>query len=405
MRKLYVVFFCLFYSIAHAQGITAASDSLALTPPMGWNSWNFFEEHISDSIIRQMADAMVDNGMRYAGYRYIVIDDFWVGGRDHRNKIFPDKTRFPNGMKAVADYVHAKGLKLGIYSDAAPLTCGGVTASYGFEESDAATFAEWGIDYLKYDYCNAPGDVSTAFARYKKMGDALKATGRPIVYAICEWGERKPWLWARAAGGHLWRTTWDSRDVWEAGQYKSDGAGIMEIFDRQDGLAPYAGPGGWNDPDLLMVGLYGKGSSSTVNGRYKGCNDTEYRTHFALWCMLAAPLIVNLDLRSMEAKTLQLLTNKDLIRINQDALGKQATTVYRSNDIQVLVKPLSNKTSAICIFNRSNQSNTYKLDLKKDLHQHEYKGIWDVWQQQTIKKSAVLSGQLAAHDCEVFIVE
>jgi len=406
MRRLTFFLFCLLCSTTYAQNNKlTAWDSLALTPPMGWNSWNFFEARVSDSIIRQMADAMAANGMRDAGYHYIIIDDYWVGGRDVQNKIYPDPKKFPYGMKALADYVHSKGLKLGIYSDAAPLTCGGVTASYGFEESDAQTFADWGIDYLKYDYCNAPEDVTTAFARYKKMGDALKKTGRPIIYAICEWGPRKPWLWARAAGGHLWRTTWDSRDVWQAYQYKADGVGIIEIFDHQDGLASYAGPGGWNDPDLLMVGLYGKGSSSTVGGRYKGCTDTEYRTHFALWSMLAAPLIVNMDLRSIEEKTLKLLLNKDLLHINQDKLGRQATTIYQANGIQVLAKPLTNQATAICIFNRSDKPNNYKLDWKKDLQLWKTGTVKDIWQQKTGKQASAIAGQLAAHDCAVYIIE
>jgi alpha-galactosidase len=244
---------------------------VALTPPMGWNSWNLFEEEVSEKLIREIADAMVSSGMAAAGYQYIVLDDYWVGGRDATNQLYPDKKRFPNGIKVLADYVHAKGMKLGIYSDAAALTCGGVTGSYDFEELDAKTFAEWGIDYLKYDYCNAPNDMVTTFTRYKKMGDALRKTNRPIVYSICEWGQRQPWLWARAAGGHLWRTTWDIRDTWYSQQYNNGNNGILNILDKQNGLEQFAGPGGWNDPDLLITGLFGKGKSSSLNGRFKGC--------------------------------------------------------------------------------------------------------------------------------------
>ncbi|HNW54745.1 MAG TPA: alpha-galactosidase, partial [Bacteroidales bacterium] len=346
--------------------IKAQSQPLALTPPMGWNSWNLVESEVSDPLIREIADAIFSTGMRDAGYQYIIIDDFWVGGRDATNHLFPDRQRFPHGMKALADYVHSKGLKLGIYSDAAEYTCGGVTASYNFEELDAQTFADWGIDYLKYDYCNAPEDVTTAFTRYKKMGDALKKTGRPMVYAICEWGQRKPWLWARAAGGHLWRTTWDSRDVWQSNN--KDLTGIMEIFDQQKDLAQYAGPGGWNDPDLLMVGLYGKGKSSSVGGRFKGCNTIEYRSHFILWAMLSAPLIVNLDVRSMDKETADILLNKEIIAINQDSLGKQAVTLFIRDNIQVLKKELRNGDLAICVFNRGDQPASFSLDLKKDLN-------------------------------------
>ena len=381
-------------------GISAQNQQLALTPPMGWNSWNLVEAEVSDPLIREIADAMVSTGMKEAGYQYIIIDDFWVGGRDATNHLFPDQKRFPNGMKALADYVHSKGLKLGIYSDAAEYTCGGVTASYNFEELDAQTFADWGIDYLKYDYCNAPEDVTTAFTRYKKMGDALKKTGRPMVYAICEWGQRKPWLWARAAGGHLWRTTWDSRDVWQSNH--NGLTGIMEIFDQQKDLAQYASPGGWNDPDLLMVGLYGKGKSSSVGGRFKGCNATEYRTHFALWAMLAAPLIVNLDVRSMDKETADILLNKEIIAINQDSLGKQAVTLFIRDNIQVLKKELQNGDVAICVFNRGDQPISFSLDLKKDLN------IWfpatarNLQEHETFKKVTKLAYQLQGHDCHIY---
>lgn len=385
-----------------AQHQYSAWDSLALTPPMGWNSWNFFEGNVSEQVIMDMADAMAANGMKDAGYQYLVIDDYWVGGRDNQNKLFPDPKRFPKGIKYLADYVHQKGLKLGIYSDAAPLTCGGVTASLGFEKEDAATFAAWGIDYLKYDYCNAPEDVTTAFTRYSKMGDALKNCGRPIVFAICEWGPRKPWLWAKAAGGHLWRTTWDSRDVWQSNNKNL--TGIMEIFDQQESLAQYAGPGGWNDPDLLMVGLYGKGGSSSVNGRFKGCTSTEYRTHLALWCMLAAPLMVNADLKKIDNATLQLLTNKTLLQIDQDKLGRQAVTIFRNNNIQVLQKPLTGNRMAICVFNRSDAAVNFQLDLKKDLNIWQSLNSTDVWTQKEWQNAKSLNGNLSGHDCAVYIL-
>lgn len=403
-HKLFLLLFITLSSVqsSFAQQKYSSWDSLALTPPMGWNSWNFFEGRVSETVIMDMADAMVATGMKDAGYRYLIIDDYWVGGRNTQNELFPDPQRFPHGIKYLADYVHQKGLKLGIYSDAAPLTCGGVTASLGFEEQDAKTFAAWGIDYLKYDYCNAPEDVATAFTRYSVMGNALKKCGRSIVFAICEWGPRKPWLWARAAGGHLWRTTWDSRDVWQSNH--SGLTGIMEIFDQQETLAPYSGPGGWNDPDLLMVGLYGKGGSSSVNGRFKGCTTAEYRTHFALWCMLNAPLIVNLDLKKADSASLQLLTNKQLIQINQDSLGKQAVTVYRNNDIQVLQKPLSNNRIAICVFNRAATAQAFKLDLKKDLNLWQPLSVLNIFSEGGQKKSALLTGQLDTHECVVYIL-
>lgn len=382
--------------------LQAQSEStLCATPPMGWNSWNFFEGNVSDTLLRQTADAMLTNGMKAAGYEYIIIDDLWANGRDKNNVLIADPVRFPNGMKALADYVHSKGLKLGIYSNAAQYTCGGVTGSYGFEEPDAKTFAAWGIDYLKYDYCNAPEDVTTAFTRYKKMGDALKATGRPIVYAICEWGQRKPWLWAKAAGGQLWRTTWDLRDTWQSNN--NNLTGIMEVFDQQDSLAQYAGPGGWNDPDLLMVGLFGKGSSSNAGNNGKGCTQTEYETHFALWCMLAAPLIVNSDLRHISNETLQLLTNKNLIAVNQDKLGKQAITIYKKDSVQVLKKELSDGNMAICIFNKSGSSKSISLDIEKDLDLWKpYQSVYAIFQNKKIKTSGKLALKLDGHACEVY---
>lgn len=388
---------------ALAQQKPGAWDSLALTPPMGWNSWNFFEGKISERVVMDMADAMSANGMRKAGYAYLVIDDLWVGGRDHKNRLFADTSRFPHGMKVLADYVHEKGLKLGIYSDAAELTCGGVTGSLGFEDLDAATFASWGIDFLKYDYCNAPEDVTTAFARYKKMGDALKKTGRPIVYSICEWGPRKPWLWARAAGGHLWRTTWDSRDVWQSNN--SDLTGIMEIYQQQKGLERYAGPGGWNDPDLLMVGLYGKGSSSSGDGRFKGCSFTEYRTHFSLWCMLAAPLMLNMDLGKMEVPTLALITNKYLVSIDQDSLGKQASIIYDKDDLQVLAKPLTSGRLALCVFNKSDKARQFGLDFRKDLDIWKPFKVFSVWGERSMGQITGLKGDLEAHDCAMYILQ
>ena len=380
--------------------LSAQNKQLALTPPMGWNSWNLVEANVSDTLIRQIADAMVSTGMKDAGYQYIIIDDYWVGGRDATNRLFPDLQRFPNGIKALADYIHSKGMKLGIYSDAAEYTCGGVTASYGFEELDAQTFAGWGIDYLKYDYCNAPEDVTTAFQRYKKMGDALQKTGRPIVYAICEWGQRKPWLWARAAGGNLWRTTWDSRDVWQSGN--NDLTGVMEIFDQQKDLAQYAGPGGWNDPDLLMVGLYGKGKSSSVGGRFKGCSSIEYRTHFVLWAMLSAPLIVNLDIRTMDKETADILLNKEIIAINQDSLGKQAVTLFIRDNVQVLKKELQNGDVTVCVFNRSEQPASFSFDLKNDLNIWFPASVRDILNNETIKKTGKIINDLQPHDCMVY---
>jgi len=400
MKKSFV--FIIYFALAFFCS-AQSKDNLALTPPMGWNSWNLVEANVSEAIIREIADSMAANGMLDAGYQYIIIDDFWVGGRDAQNRLYPDPIRFPNGMKVVADYVHSKGMKLGIYSDAAEYTCGGVTASLGFEELDAKTFAEWGIDYLKYDYCHAPNDVVVAFERYKKMGDALKASGRPIVYAICEWGQRKPWLWAKAAGGHLWRTTYDSRDTWYS--HDTDMAGIMDIFELQDGLEQYAGPGGWNDPDMLMVGLWGKGKSSSYDERFKGCTFNEYRSHFALWSMLAAPLILNCDVRHLDEQTKEIILNKEIIAIDQDPLGIQGKIIYEADSIVVLSKSLNHGDVAICILNRNSSDASYKFNVQRDLN------IWfpyncrDIYNRKNLGFTKTLQGNLLTHDCVVYRFE
>jgi len=381
-----------------------SQSGVALTPPMGWNSWNLFEEEVSDKLIREIADAMVASGMAQAGYQYIVLDDFWVGGRNANNELFPDPVRFPQGIKALADYVHGKGLKLGIYSDAASLTCGGVTGSYNFEEQDASTFAKWGIDYLKYDYCNAPDDMVTAFTRYKKMGDALKKTNRPIVYSICEWGQRQPWLWARAAGGHLWRTTWDIRDAWVSDQYDGSHNGIINTLDKQRGLEKYAGVGGWNDPDLLVTGLFGKGKSSSVNGRFTGCSLIEYRSQFALWCMLAAPLMVNLDVRRMNSEVAAILLNKELIAIDQDVLGNQATLIADENGCQVFKKQLSGDRFALCILNRRDSAGSFSFNLNNQLKIHGQWAAREIFSKRSLPAVKILGGTIAAHDCLIFVL-
>jgi alpha-galactosidase len=322
-------------------GVTTASldgapaAPLAATPPMGWNSWNKFGCNVSESLIREMADAIVATGMKDAGYQYVVIDDCWQVSRTADGTIVADAKRFPSGMKALADYVHGKGLKFGVYSDAGTATCEGRPGSHGYETKDAAQYAAWGVDYLKYDWCHAEGiDAKVA---YQTMRTALDATGRPIVFSMCEWGTAKPWLWARGIG-HLWRTTGDIQDTWVS-KNKSDGLGWVQILDLEAPIASYAGPGGWNDPDMLEVG----------NG---GMTTPEYRAHFTMWAMLAAPLIAGNDLRSMAADTKTILTNGDVIAIDQDALGHQATRVRDDGDQEVWAKPLADGGEAVALLNR-----------------------------------------------------
>lgn len=325
-------------------------DELALTPPMGWNSWNTFGRHLTAQLIREVADAMMANGMRDLGYTYINIDDFWqLADRGVDGHIQINKEKFPDGIKPVADYLHERGFKLGIYSDAADKTCGGVCGSYGYEETDARDFASWGIDLLKYDYCNAPDGRQDAIERYTKMGKALRSTGRSIVFSICEWGQREPWKWAKSVGGHYWRTTGDIGDRW-SNVIVGPGSGVMEITDVNGGLDRYAGPGGWNDPDMLIVGISGK--SMSIGEVKDGCTDDQYRSHMSLWCMMAAPLLSGNDVRKMTLITLETLTNPEIIAVNQDILGRQAERVVRHDRYDIWAKKLNDGSVAVMCLNR-----------------------------------------------------
>jgi alpha-galactosidase len=353
--------------------------SVAQTPPMGWNSWNMFGTNISDSLLREITEAMVASEMHAVGYEYIVIDDYWHGERDANGNLYPDPNKFPDGMQALSDFVHSKGLKFGLYSDAGTHTCGGCPGSMGYEQQDAKTFAEWGVDYLKYDYCYAPSDRGSAFKLYSKMGRALAGTGRQFVYSICEWGCRRPWLWGSEAGGHLWRTTGDIIDSWFDHPVFPNFYGIETIgFTLQQGLEAYAGPGKWNDPDMLVIGLYGEGQ---IPG--DGCNDIEYRTQMGLWCMLAAPLMVACDLRSMNETTLETLTNPEVIAIDQDPLGRQGYRVFQRNQLEVWVKPLSFGDLAVGLFNRRGEKHEITAHWS-DLDISGSFRVRDLWRRQDL---------------------
>ena len=367
-----------------------AQNLLSQTPPMGWMTWNYFGENINEVLLREIADSMVTSGMVKAGYHYLMIDDGWQGGRDNKNNIIPDAIKFPSGIKALADYVHAKGIKLGIYSDAAQLTCAGYTASLGFEEQDAKTFADWGVDYLKYDYCNAPPDSVSAKIRYKTMADALQKTGREIVFGICEWGRRYPWLWAARSGGQLWRTTGDVRDAWES---------LMNIFNINVKLDEYAGPGHWNDPDMLIVGLRGnKGPAGEYGG--KGCTDIEYQSNMSLWAMMAAPLIATNDVRAMSDATKNILLNKEIIKINQDVLGKQAKMINSKDGWKILVKPLANGDVALAILNTGKKPESYKINFT-DIGLEGNYDIKDIWQHTEMNKRKDWYGTIQSHETKV----
>jgi alpha-galactosidase len=318
--------------------LTRAGDGLALTPPMGWNSWNKFACNVSEKLILGMADALVASGMKGAGYQYVVIDDCWQVKRDAAGKIVADPERFPSGMKALAKTIHGKGLKFGIYSDAGSMTCGKRPGSKDHEAQDAKTYAEWGVDYLKYDWCNTDGQDTRD--SYAKMSQALRASGRPIVFSICEWGNSKPWTWATGIG-QLWRATGDIQDCWDCSR-SWGGMGVVHIIDLMADLYPYAGPGHWNDPDMLEVG----------NG---GLSLVESRAHFSFWALFAAPLMAGNDLQAMKPEIRDILMNREVIAVDQDSLGMQGRKVRDSSARQVWVKPLADGSRAVILFNRGSE--------------------------------------------------
>ena len=351
------------------------ANGLAKTPPMGWNSWNKFQTHIDDAIVRGIADALVSNGMKDAGYEYVIIDDGWQGTRD-ANGILSPNPNFPD-MKALADYVHSKGLKIGIYSSPGPRTCGGFEGSYGHEDQDAKVFAAWGMDYLKYDWCTASRiwKDSDMQAAYQKMGEALGKTGRPIVYALCQYGRAGVEQWGTKVGANLWRTTFDIRD-----QYDS----MATIGFGQSNLAEFAGPGHWNDPDMLETG----------NG---GMSLDEYKTHFSLWAMIAAPLIAGNDVRDMNPDIKAILLNKEVIAVDQDALGSGGRRVSNTGNIEIWKKPLASGDTAIAIFNHSNQEMRAVLYWKTLGLSGNY-AMRDLWAQaDRDKTTAAFSGAVPGH--------
>jgi alpha-galactosidase len=343
--KKYILACIVFFSVTvNAQKYT----NLAMTPPMGWNSWNTFQTNISEDLVKQTADLMVSNGMKAAGYTYIVLDDGWMAmERDSiSGDLIPDPKKFPHGMKAVIDYVHSKGLKFGLYNCAGTKTCAGYPGTRGYEFQDARFYASLEIDYLKFDWCSSDG--LNAKESYTTMSNALKAAKRPIIFSLCEWGNNKPWLWAKEVG-QLWRTTGDIANIFDAWHAN----GVMTIVDMQDTLRKYAGPGHWNDPDMLEVG--------------NGMSVSEDRTHFSIWCMLAAPLMTGNDIRKMTSDTKAILTNADVIAIDQDAAGIQALRYANKDSVQTWLKPLQNGDWAICFINRSSIAKTIQHDWKKNI--------------------------------------
>jgi alpha-galactosidase len=397
MRKLSVLPLAVlaFASFATFSTAYALGQEAAQTPPMGWNSWNYFAGKVDDKGVRAAADQIVATGMKDAGYIYVNIDDTWEGKRDesgilHTNEKFPD-------MKALADYVHSKGLKIGIYSSPGPLTCAKFEGSYGHEEQDAKMYAEWGIDYLKYDLCGfrqimdqqAPNDkvaqMKMMFDAYVKMGKALKATGRPIVYSFCQYGWDAVWEWGPAIGANLWRTTGDIRPAWDS---------MYTILSQQEGLQSYAGPSHWNDPDMLEVG----------NGKL---TPAENRTHFSMWAMLAAPLLAGNDLPNMTPEVKQVLTNKDVIAIDQDKLGKQARRVYSEGEVDVWERDLAGDATAIAVLNAGSDrysTHPFHLSLRK-LGLHAPIKAQDLWSGKEITLTEDMPLEIARHDILLVRIE
>jgi alpha-galactosidase len=363
MKKLMILVGCFFTSALFAQKFTG----LALTPPMGWNSWNTFQVNINEQLIKETAEAMISSGMLEAGYNYIVLDDGWESKeRDSNGNLVPDPQRFLNGLKVLGDYLHSQGFKFGIHNCAGTKTCSGYPGGRGHEFQDARNYASWGVDYLKYDWC-AHG-TANAEETYKTMRDALYTAGRPVVFSLCEWGNNKPWLWG-ADVGHLWRTTGDVTNCYDCQDVYS--LGWKHILDSQVDLEKYAGPDHWNDPDMLEVGN-------------AGLSLAESRSHFSLWCILAAPLMAGNDIRKMPQEIRAILTNKEVIAVDQDALGKQGYRFMQHPGKEIWAKELSNGAWAVCFFNSGDKpltvrvnwnhlsflSGTYKIRdlwLKKDL--------------------------------------
>ncbi|MBL8267115.1 glycoside hydrolase family 27 protein [Steroidobacter sp.] len=331
-----------------------APNGLALKPPMIWGAWYSFTTTITDEFIREMARVMVSSGVRDAGYDILNLEVGWTGQRDANGRL-QSNAKFPN-MKALTDYIHSLGLKVGLCTSPGPYDCIGYLGSMNHEEADARTFAEWGIDFIKHDACSARAVYPNESRRlYQKMGEALAKCGRPIIYALCQYGEANVWEWGPKVGGNMWRTTGDVEDNWKS---------ISAAFDLSH-LAPYAGPGHWNDQDYLMAGL-------------GGMTTEEYRTQMSLWCMMAAPLIIAADIRKMSPDTRSIVLNKELIAIDQDARGIQGRRIHQSNDTEVWLKPLQ-EGHAIAAFNRGTQPRNIRIDTRKlGLSEvHEARDVWE----------------------------
>lgn len=364
------------------------------TPPMGWNSWNTFGADINEQLIFDTADKMVETGLSALGYEYLVIDDCWaLKERDENGRLVADPQKFPHGMKAVADYVHSKGLKFGMYSCAGYLTCAAYPGSFEYEFIDAKTFAEWGVDFLKYDYCYHSSVIHGKYL-YRRMGLALKNCGRDILFSACTWGADNTAEWIRETSANMWRSTGDVFDNWET---------IKSIIEQQEAILPYGGAGSFNDMDMLVVGMYGKG-----NVGLQGLNDTQYKTHFSIWALLGSPLMIGCDVRNMNKETFDILSNEELIKINQDADCRQVfkLSLYSGNNIKAYARNLENGDIAVGFFNLTDKKVTVNFLLDelglpvstgKTLEMHE------VWNGETVTvKNGTLIKNIEAFDSLVY---
>lgn len=362
-------------------------EGLALRPPMGWNTWNTFGTNIDEKLIRETAEAMIDSGMQEAGYIYVVLDDGWSAKeRDEKGNLVPDPERFASGMKALGDWLHARGFKFGIYNCAGTKTCAGYPGGHGYERQDAQLYASWGVDYLKYDWCNTEGmDPKVA---YRVMRDALYEAGRPVVFSMCEWGTSRPWEWAKEVA-HLWRTTGDITDIFEGKEKWC--IGWKTILDMQVGLEKYAGPDGWNDPDMLVVGR-------------PRMSRAENRAHFSLWCMLAAPLMAGNDVRNMSKEVREILTNREVIAVDQDPLGKQGWRLKAEAGREIWVKELAEGNWAVCLFNTASQKAKLELEWEElgFLRGGRFR-VRDLWAKEEVGTTERrIECELEGHDVAMF---
>lgn len=387
---LFLAFYCLHVNAQKFEG-------LALTPPMGWNSWNTFQTNISEQLVKETADKMVSSGMKDAGYTYLVLDDGWMAmERDSiTGDLVPDPKKFPNGIEPVVAYVHSKGLKFGLYNCAGTKTCAGYPGTRGYEYQDARNYAKWQIDYLKFDWCSTDGQ--NAKESYTTMSKAIRKAGRPLIFSLCEWGNSKPWEWA-ANVGQLWRTTGDITAQFDGIKTYGDwhANGVMTCVDIQDTLSRFAGPDHWNDPDMLEVG--------------NGLSQAENRAHFSVWSMMAAPLIAGNDIRKMDAATNAVLINKNVVAIDQDSLGKQGIKYSDKDSLQTWIKPLKNGDWALCFLNRSGVTKPISFDWKHtmvrykeadmdlDANAGNYQ-LMDLWANKVIGTTAKpLTANISSHD-------